>query len=80
MDAEWAGSRPYHTNNDALAIAVNYPYWNFSDRVDYNITDKLRVYARTSLLRTASTTSNPPVASVPERPGSTRNARSTWGT
>ena len=69
------GVGPYHTNNDALAIAVNYPYWNFSDRVDYNVSDKLRVYARTSLLRTASTTSNPTGSPLFQNDrGSTRNA------
>jgi hypothetical protein len=69
------GIGPYHTNNDVLAVAVNYPYKNFSDRVDYNVTDKLRVYARTSLLRTPATTSNPTGSPLFQNDrGSRRNA------
>jgi hypothetical protein len=69
------GIGPYHINNYATEIAVNYPYKNFSDRVDYNITDKLRVYARTSLLRTPSTTSNPTGSDLFQNDrGSKRNA------
>ena len=69
------GIGPYHINNYVAGLPVNYPYFNFSDRVDYNVTDKLRVYGRASLLRTPATTSNPTGSSLFQNDrGSKRNA------
>jgi hypothetical protein len=39
-------------NNFRNAYAWWVKYWNFSDRVDYNITDKVRMYARFSKYQT----------------------------
>ena len=70
-----SGIGAYHTNNYAINLPVSYPYRNFSDRVDYNVTDKLRVYGRMGLIRTAAATSNPTGSSVFENDrGSQRNA------
>lgn len=54
-----AGIGPYHINNYSVALPIQFPYKNFSDRVDYNVNDKLRVSGRVSLFRTPITTSNP---------------------
>lgn len=69
------GIGPYHINNYVNGLPVSYPYKNFSDRGDYNATDKLRIYARTSIIRTPSTTSNPTGSSIFQNDrGSLRNA------
>jgi hypothetical protein len=70
-----AGEGPYHINNYIAGLPVNYPYKNFSDRVDYNVSEKLRIYARTSIIRTPATTSNPTGSDIFQNDrGSLRNA------
>lgn len=54
-----AGTGPYHLNNYSVALPISYPYKNFADRVDYNVSDKLRISGRVSLFRTPVATSNP---------------------
>jgi hypothetical protein len=58
-----------------------YPYWNFMDRVDYNISDKLRFFARYNYLRTTETTSDYTGSGSVMRyfQGSTRNAQNAAG-
>ncbi len=69
------GIGPYHTNNYAINLPVNYPYRNFSDRVDYNIKDNLHVSSNVGLIRTSATTSNPTGSPVFQNDrGSQRNA------
>ncbi len=69
------GQGPYHINNYIAGLPVNYPYKNFSDRVDYNVNEKLRIYARTSIIRTPATTSNPTGSDIFQNDrGSLRNA------
>jgi Carboxypeptidase regulatory-like domain/TonB dependent receptor len=69
------GIGPYHVNNFSVAQPTNYPYKNFSDRVDYNVTDKLRAYARVGIIRTPATVTNPTGSSIYQSDrGSTRNA------
>ncbi len=53
------GTGPYHQDNYYVPLPINYGYKNFSDRVDFNASDKLRMFGRVSLLRTPVTTSNP---------------------
>lgn len=74
------GIGPYHDNNYAIALPVSYPYKNFSDRVDYNVSDKLRIYGRVGLIRTPAATSNPTGSPLFENDrGSTRNATQVTG-
>ena len=74
-NANAPGIGPYHVNNYAIALPVDYPYKNYSDRVDYNATDKLRIYGRVGIIRTPAATSNPTGSSIFENDrGSTRNA------
>lgn len=69
------GIGPYHTNNYAINLPVSYPYKNFSDRVDYNATGKLRVYGRLGIIRTPAATSNPTGSPIFQNDrGSIRNA------
>ncbi|HZT28631.1 MAG TPA: carboxypeptidase regulatory-like domain-containing protein [Bryobacteraceae bacterium] len=53
------GDGPYHVNNYYAPLPIKFPYKNFSDRVDYQATDRLRASGRVSLFRTPITTSNP---------------------
>jgi hypothetical protein len=39
-------------NNFRVGYAVNYRYWNFSDRVDWNISDKWKSFVRYSQFKT----------------------------
>jgi hypothetical protein len=57
--ANSAGIGPYHVNNYSVALPIQFPFKNFSDRVDYNMTDKIRISGRFSIFRTPITTSNP---------------------
>ncbi|MCP5114328.1 MAG: carboxypeptidase regulatory-like domain-containing protein, partial [bacterium] len=74
------GEGPYHLNNFYAPLPQNYGYHNLSDRVDYNATDKLRIYGRYSKLWTPVTTSNPAGSDlfVSDR-GSQRDATSISG-
>jgi hypothetical protein len=74
------GIGPYHINNYSAALPIKFPYKNFSDKVDYQITDNLRVSGRYSMFKTPITTSNPTGSDyfVSDR-GSERNSTSVTG-
>ena len=63
-------------NNSSNYLYDIYPYYNFMDRTDYNITDKLKFFARYSYLHTTETTSDYTGTGSVMRyfQGSTRNA------
>ncbi len=75
-----AGIGPYHINNYTVSQPIHFPYKNFSDRVDYAVTDKIRASGRVSLFKTPVTASNPTGSDyfVSDR-GSNRNATSVTG-
>ncbi len=84
LDRLWRPNRPgdgnYHINNFYAPLPQNYDYHNLSNRVDWNATDKIRVYGRYSKLWTPVTTSNPAGSDlfVSDR-GSQRDATSISG-
>jgi hypothetical protein len=50
----------YNLNNYGASTPITYPYKNFSDRVDYQVTEKLRVNGRFSIIMTpVAVTGNP---------------------
>jgi hypothetical protein len=53
------GVGPYHDRNYVVPLELYTPYRNFSDRMDYNINEALRVGGRVSLFRTPITAANP---------------------
>ena len=62
--ALWKANRApidaYNTRNFVVTIPIKYPYKNFSDRVDYQVNEKLRIYGRASLILTpVAVTGNP---------------------
>jgi len=46
------GSGPTLSNNFKAGYADPYPYWNLMDRVDYNASDKWKIFGRYNMLRT----------------------------
>ncbi len=58
--ANGTGIDAFNTNNFVVSTPIKYPYKNFSDRADYIVNDKLRVYGRVSVTRTpVQVTGNP---------------------
>ncbi len=47
-----AGNGPTGVNNYINGFANRFKYWNFSDRGDWNISDKLKVFGRYNVFRT----------------------------
>ncbi|HUS05024.1 MAG TPA: TonB-dependent receptor [Bryobacteraceae bacterium] len=74
------GIGPYHVNNYSVALPIKFPFKNFTDRVDYQVTDKLRASGRFSWFQTHITTSNPTGSDyfVSDR-GSQRDSKSISG-
>jgi hypothetical protein len=68
-------------NNSRNFLYDIYPYWNVMDRTDYNISDKVKFFARYSYLHTTETTSDYTNSGSVMRyfQGSTRNALSAAG-
>ena len=46
------GDGPTLTNNFNTGYANRYKYWNMSDRVDYNVSEKLKIFGRYNQFRT----------------------------
>ncbi|MFN0102273.1 MAG: carboxypeptidase regulatory-like domain-containing protein [Bryobacteraceae bacterium] len=46
------GNGPTLLNNFQTSAGNNFRYWNFSDRVDYNVNDRLKVFGRFNIFRT----------------------------
>ena len=63
MGQLWKPNRPgtgnYHLNNYVMPLPISFPYKNFSDRADYQMTDNLRVSGRYSFYKTPVTPTNP---------------------
>lgn len=70
------GSGVTGANNSSNYLYDIYPYYNFMDRTDYNITDKFKFFARYSYLHTTESTSDYTGMGSAMRyfQGSTRNA------
>ena len=68
-------------NNSSNYLYDIYPYYNWTDRTDYNITDNLKFFARYSYLHTTEKTSDYTGTASPMRyfQGSTRNAVNAGG-
>ena len=74
------GRDPSGLNNFATDYANRFKYWNFSDRVDWNISDRLKIFGRYNQFRTFTLsddyTGGSPAWAVD---GSKRHARSFSG-
>jgi hypothetical protein len=75
-----AGDNITGANNYKSSFSALTAYYNFSDRVDYNISDKWRVYGRVNRFHTIVTDSFPnATAAFVDPDGSARNAFTTSG-
>lgn len=80
----WKPNRPgdgnYHLNNFYAPLPIKFPYKNFSDRADYQVTDKLRVSGRYSMFVTPVSSTNPTGSDYFQSDrGSQRDAKSITG-
>ncbi|MCX6631338.1 MAG: TonB-dependent receptor, partial [Candidatus Solibacter sp.] len=80
----WKPNRPgtgnYHLNNFAAPLPISFPYKNFSDRADYQMTDRLRFSGRYSMFKTPVSATNPTGSDYFQSDrGSQRDAKSITG-
>ncbi|MDX2267277.1 MAG: carboxypeptidase regulatory-like domain-containing protein [Bryobacter sp.] len=73
------GTGPTGVNNFILGIANRIRYWNFSDRVDWNITDKLKVFGRFNRFKTFTGLDDYTGSAAQQVDGSTRHSTSFSG-
>jgi hypothetical protein len=75
-----AGTGPYNFQNFYAPLPINYDYHNFSDRVDYVHSDKIRFFGRYSKLWTPVSSGNPTGSEIYQSDrGSQRDATSIAG-
>ena len=74
------GTGPYHLQNFAAPLPISFPYKNFSDRADYQMTDNVRITGRYSMFVTPVSASNPTGSEYFQSDrGSQRDAKSVTG-
>ena len=74
------GTGNYHLNNYAAALPIKFPYKNFSDRADYQVSNTLRVSGRYSMFVTPVSATNPTGSDYFQSDrGSQRDAKSYTG-
>jgi len=66
-------------NNFRLTLARIYNYYNYTNRTDWNISDKLKVFGRISRFRTDVASPNPPGSPASSTGGSARNTLTVAG-
>ncbi len=73
-DPNTSPSNPSGANNYRFTFPIQYKYYNISDRVDWNVTDRLKMFYRLSLFKTDQSESNYTGGSILQRrQGSARN-------
>jgi hypothetical protein len=80
----WKPNRPgrgnYHLDNYAASLPIKFPYKNFSDRADFQVTDSLRISGRYSMFVTPVSATNPTGSDYFQSDrGSQRDAKSITG-
>src|SRR4029450_10951065 len=66
-------------NNYRLTIARVYQYYNYTNRTDWSISDKLKVFGRVSRFHTNVASPNPPGTPAASTGGSERNTLTVAG-
>ncbi|MCC6294416.1 MAG: TonB-dependent receptor [Bryobacterales bacterium] len=83
MNDIWAPNLPGEgndlVNNYRTGFAERVKYWNFSDRVDWNVSDKLKVFGRYSMFKTYVAQDNYANSPAFQPNGSERHAWTTVG-
>ncbi|MDP2995844.1 MAG: TonB-dependent receptor [Bryobacterales bacterium] len=75
-----AGTGNYHLQNFAAPLPISFPYKNFSDRADFQVTERLRVSGRYSMFVTPVSATNPTGSDYFQSDrGSQRDAKSYTG-
>jgi hypothetical protein len=73
-----AGDNPSGANNYRIVFPQQFKYYNFSDRVDYNVSDSVKVFYRLSRFKT--TQSDPDFTNGSPLQPMAGSARNTWQT
>jgi hypothetical protein len=84
MSKLWLPNRPgtgyYHLQNYAAPLPISFPYKNFSDRADFQMSDNLRISGRYSMFVTPVSALNPTGSEYFQSDrGSQRDAKSVTG-
>lgn len=74
-----AGTGPTGVNNFISGFANRFKYWNFSDRVDWNIGDRLKVFARYNRFKTFTEQDDYTGSKAQQVDGSKRHSTSASG-
>ena len=73
------GDNATGVNNFRLTIARVYDYYNYTNRTDWNVSDKLKVFGRVSRFHTNVASPNPPGTPASSTGGSERNTLTVAG-
>ena len=68
------GDNASGANNFRLVFPITFKYWNFTDRVDYNVNDNVKVFGRFSRFHTTQSEPDYSGSVAQRRQGSARNS------
>jgi hypothetical protein len=74
-----AGDNASGANNFRLVFPITFKYWNFTDRVDYNVSDNVKVFGRFSRFHTTQSEPDYSGSVAQRRQGSARNSAQASG-
>ena len=73
------GDNASGANNFRLVFPITFKYWNFTDRVDYNVSDNVKVFGRFSRFHTTQSEPDYSGSIAQRRQGSARNSAQASG-
>jgi len=83
LDKTWApnnaGDNASGANNFRIVFPITFKYWNFTDRVDYNVSDSVKVFGRFSRFHTTQSEPDYSGSVAQRRQGSARNSAQVSG-
>ena len=83
MDKTWSPNNPGDNasgaNNFRLVFPITFKYWNFTNRTDYNVSDKVKVFGRFSRFHTTQSEPDYSGSVAQRRQGSARNSAQASG-
>ena len=74
-----AGDNASGANNYRLVFPITFKYWNLTDRVDYNVSDNVKVFGRFSRFHTTQSEPDYSGSVAQRRQGSARNSAQVSG-
>ena len=74
-----AGDNASGANNFRLTFPITFKYWNLTDRVDYNVSDNVKIFGRISRFHTTQSEPDYSGSVAQRRQGSARNSAQASG-